>query len=326
MEQTDANKLTDRPARLDQCHPLGLGCWVFGGAAWGGQDDEQSRNVMQASVDAGLNHFDTAIGYGGGKSEQLVGQFITEHQLRDQIYLATKGFMSQMTGEFARQQFEKSVANLGVDVVDLYYIHWPKSDTDMRPVMEELEKLRSEGKLRHIGVSNFSVEHMQQVAEVGRIDAHQMCYNLLWRHPEAEIMPYCRENDIAIVTYSSIAQGILTGKFPRHPEFPEGDQRPNTLPFREDIWPHLYEAVEQLKPLAEQLNRPLTHLAIRWVLAQPDIASVLVGARREDQLNQNVAAMDGDIPNEVFEQMTAISDEAVAKIPADEWNIFGMNP
>jgi myo-inositol catabolism protein IolS len=166
---------------------------------------------------------------------------------------------------------------------------------------------------------------MAQVSEVGKIDAHQLCYNLFWRPAEREVIPYCVANDIAVVTYSSIAQGILTGKFPREPQFREGDQRGKTVFFAPEVWPHVYEGVEQLKALSAECGRSLTHLAIRWVLEQPGIASALVGAREDVQLKENVAALDGDIAPEVFARMTAISEEVISHLP-DVANIFGFNP
>ena len=195
----------------------------------------------------------------------------------------------------------------------------------MRPVMEGLEKARRLSKIQAIGVSNFSVEHMELVSEVGTINAHQLCYNLLWRYPERDLIPYCLEHDIAVVTYSSLAQGILAGEFSRHPRFKDGDQRSTTVFFDPDVWPYVYEAVEQLKTLAQELERPLAHLAIRWVAQQPGVTSVLVGARNAAEVRENAAAMSSDIPQEVFDRMTEISDQVTPFIP-DVGNIFRYYP
>ncbi|NPV45980.1 MAG: aldo/keto reductase [Armatimonadetes bacterium] len=310
------------PVDKPQC-ALGLGCWAFGGSQWGGQEDEDSRAAMQAAYDLGVNHFDTAQGYGAGRSEQLVGEFLQGR--RDEVYLATKFFPSEQTAQYARDQLEVSRQRLQTDYIDLFYIHWPKTGADLRPVMEGLEAERSKGRLLSIGVSNFSPEQMDQVSEVGKIDAHQLCYNLFWRYPERDVIPYCVEHDIAVVTYSSIAQGILTGKFPKEPTFKEGDSRPGTVYFDPEVWPHVYEGVERLKALSEECQRTLTHLAIRWVLAQPGVASELVGARNAQQMQDNAAALDGDIPADVFSRMTEISDEVMSHIP-DVGNIFRFYP
>ncbi len=302
---------------------VGLGCWAFGGRQWGGQDDADSLSAMQAALRCGMNHFDTAAAYGNGRSESVVGQFIRD--TRDRIFLATKGNAYDASGDTIRKSIDESLERLGVDAIDLYYIHWPSKGKDLRPVMEALEEGRAAGKIRAIGVSNYSVEQMEQVSEVGRIDAHQLCYSLLWRFGERDVIPYCAENNIAVVSYSSIAQGILTGKFARDVEFPDTDQRKNMILFAPEAWPHVYEAVEQFKALAARADRPLTHLAIRWVAARKDITSVLVGARNAKQAEQIAAAMQGEIAPEILDEMTAISDEVAPKIP-DVGNIFRWYP
>lgn len=314
--------VTIKPSDRPQC-ALGLGCWVFGGAQWGGQEDDDSNRAMQAAYEAGLNHFDTASGYGAGRSETLVGAFLQGK--REDVYLASKFFPSEQTAAHALKQLDTSLERLQTDWVDLYYIHWPVTGKDLRPVMEGLEQARAQGKVKAIGVSNFNPEQMAQVSEVGTIDVHQLCYNLFWRPAECEIIPYCVAHDIAVVTYSSIAQGILTGKFPREPQFREGDQRGSTVFFAPEVWPHVYEGVEQLKALSAECGRSLTHLAIRWVLAQSFVKTELVGAREDVQLKDNAAALEGDIAPEVFARMTEISEEVQTHLP-DTTNIFRFNP
>lgn len=300
---------------------LALGCWVFGGNQWGGQEDQDSISAMQAALDAGITHFDTARAYGGGRSEKLVGEFLKNANKR--IFLATK--TGTAPKDKTLEAINDSLVRLQTDCIDLFYIHWPRQGVDLRPTMEALEQARTEGKIRAVGVSNFSIEQMQQVMEVGVIDAHQFCYNLFWRWDEKDIIPFCVENKIAVVTYSSIAQGILTGKFGPNPTFPQGDGRAKMVMFEPDVWPHVYQGVEQLKKIAQKANRPLTHLAIRWINAQPGISSILVGARNAKQLEENVAAMAGEIAPAIFEEMTAVSDEVIKHIP-DTGNIFRANP
>jgi myo-inositol catabolism protein IolS len=191
--------------------------------------------------------------------------------------------------------------------------------------MEGLETARQQGKIKAIGVSNFNVEQMAQVAEVGTINAHQLGYSLLWRFDEADVIPYCQANGIAVITYSSIAQGILAGKLPRNPQFEAGDVRPRTVLFEPAVWPHMYEAVEQFKQVAQDANRSLTHLAIRWVLHQLGIHSAVVSARNMQQLAQNVEALHGEIPDSVFARLTAISDQAMQHIP-DTGNVYRYDP
>lgn len=305
--------MTNSPLDLKQ-KSLGMGCWVFGPDQWSGQAKADLMAAMGTALELGMTHFDTASGYGDGRSEEVVGQFLVGR--RERVFLATKADIDQMKARLMLEQVNESLARLQTEVIDLYYIHWPRQGKDLRPLMEGLELARQQGKIRAIGVSNFSVEQMDQVSEVGTIDAHQLGYNLFWRTAEREVIPYCRRHQIAIITYSSIAQGILTGKFPRDLQLQAGDQRSGILFFEAGVWPHIYAAVEQLKALAQEVNRPLAHLAIRWVLRQEGITTALVGARTAQQVEQNIQAMKGDIPSEIFERMTKISDQVSQKIPA----------
>jgi aryl-alcohol dehydrogenase-like predicted oxidoreductase len=223
-------------------------------------------------------------------------------------------------------EIEASLRRLGTDFIDLYYIHWPaRGGRDMRPTMEGLERARRQGKIGAVGVSNFSVADMRQVAEVGTIDAHQLGYNLLWRYPEEDVIPYCIERGVPIVAYSALAHGILSGKFPRVLDLQPGDQRRTVLPFRSDIWPHVYSGVEEMKAIAAGLDRPLAHLALRWLLSRPGISAVLFGGRNREQAEANATALAGTIPGDAFVRMTAISDQIVKYVPHEN-NLFGRQP
>jgi myo-inositol catabolism protein IolS len=300
--------------------PMSLGGSWFVPYGAPGDGDADLLAAMQACYDGGLRHFDTGARYGGGHSEELYGQFIKDK--RAEIFLASKSDPADLTAEGMVAEIEGSLRRLGTDMIDLYYIHWPRAGHDMRPVMEGLERARSEGKVGAVGVSNFSVAEMQQVEEVGRIDAHQLGYNLLWRYAEDEILPFCIRHRIAVVTYSSLAHGILTGKFGRTPELAEGDQRNRILPFRPDIWPHVYAGVEKLKAVAAEVDRPLMSLAIRWNLAREGVSSVLIGARNREQARANLDALCGPVQRRVLDRMTEISDEIFAHVP-NEGNLFG---
>jgi myo-inositol catabolism protein IolS len=303
-----------RIAPVEKEHaPLALGGSIFGDNAHMRLIEADLLATMEAAVQQGITHFDTASGYGAGRSEELIGQFLQGR--REQIFLASKAMIDQMDARLMLAEVDKSLRRLQTEVIDLYYIHWPRTGKDMRPIMEGLELARSQGKIRAIGVSNFSVAQMRQVSEVGEINAHQLCYNLLWRFAEAEVIPYCRERQIAVTTYSSIAQGVLTGKFPRHPQLRPDDQRARTVHFEAAVWPYVHAGVEKMKKVAEEVNRPLAHLAIRWVIEQPGITSAVVGAITPQQVEQNARALVGDIPNEVFQRLTAISDEVMPHIP-----------
>ena len=303
--------------------PIGFGGSWFVPYASASAGDADLLAAMQAAFDSGVRHFDTGAGYGGGHSEELYGQFVRGR--RDAVFLASKASNDGETADRMYAIVEQSLKRLGVDAVDLYYIHWPRSGHDMRPTMEGLERARRDGMVKLVGVSNFSVAQMEEVQQVGHIDAHQLGYNLLWRYAEDDVIPFCQRQDISVITYSALAHGILTGKFGRALDLSAGDQRNRILPFRADIWPHVYDGVEKLKALAAELDRPLMHLAIRWILQRPGITSVIYGARNAEQSKANAAALAGAIPADVFTRMTAISDEIFAHVP-NEGNLFNHHP
>ena len=310
------------PVPMPLC-PLALGGSVFGSDAWSGPQRADLADAIAGALACGIRHFDTASDYGGGASERLLGERLAAR--RQEVFLASKASLDVMDAGLMLAKVEESLARLQTDVIDLYYIHWPRAGQDLRPLMEGLERARAQGKIRAVGVSNFSVAQMQQVAEVGRIDAHQLGYNLFWRGAEAEIIPYCRAHQIAVVTYSSIAQGILAGKYGPQPQFGPGDGRAGTVHFEPAVWPHVYAAVEELKLLAAEVERPLAHLAIRWVLQQPGINTAVVGAKNRRQVEDNAAALAGVIPASIFARMTAISDRLAAVLP-DTGNVYRYYP
>jgi len=312
-----------RPATLRR-HATPLLPMALGGSWYARDADVDSLlAAMDAAYAAGIRHFDTAAGYGAGRSEELLGRFLTGK--RDSVFLASKAHTDELTPEAIVAEVEGSLKRLAVDAVDLYYIHWPRAGRDMRPLMEGLERLRASGKVSAVGVSNFTVQQMQQVAEAGRIDAHQLGYNLLWRYAEDTVIPYCQRNGIAVIAYSALAHGILTGKFGRDLQLQPSDQRHTILPFRAEIWPHVYAGVEQLKQLATEQGLPLSTLAVRWILSRPGIDTVVVGARNRQQSEENVAALVPTIAPGVFNLMTVISDEIADHVP-DVGNLFNHYP
>lgn len=303
--------------------PVAFGGSLYTPASAGGTQEADFAGAIAAAYEAGIRHFDTAAGYAGGRSEEIYGDFVAGR--RGEIFLASKANPADPGGAAMAAAVDDSLRRLKTDHIDLFYIHWPRGGADMRPRMEALEAARRAGKIGAVGVSNFSVAEMQQVQEVGRIDAHQLGYNLLWRHAERDVIPYCAANGIAVVAYSTLAHGILTGKFGPTPDLSGDDQRHRVLPFRADIWPHVHGGVEELKGVARAAGRPLAHLAIRWSLARPGIDAVVVGARSRAQCEANLAALGGAIDPAVFERMTAISDMIAAHVP-DEGNLFDYRP
>jgi myo-inositol catabolism protein IolS len=320
-----------RIGRSDKFHlRLGMGGSFYGLDRGYEQGEAGYLAALETALAHGITHFDTGAGYGDGNSERMIGRFMAadsrrrEH-IRDRIFLTSKFSCDDVSAQAMSDGIDASLSRLQTDYIDLYYIHWPRTGKDLRPWMEALEIAREQGKIRAIGVSNFSIDQMKQLSEVGRIDAHQLGYNLLWRFDEHDLIPYCAENNIAVVVYSALAHGILAGNYQRQLDFIPGDQRWSITLFRDSVWPNVYEATKQFKTIARRAGRSLAHLAIRWLLQRPGVTSVLVSAKNAEQALSNIQALDGDIPNDVFDELTAISDRAMQHIP-DEGNPFGYHP
>lgn len=306
--------------------PLGMGCSFYGISDWHGQEGQNILSAMETALDNGITHFDTATGYGGGESEKLIGRFLAKDtSRRDKIFLASKVNTGDLTKDAMLTAIDESRDRLQTDVIDLYYIHWPRTGKDLRPLAEGLETARQQGKIKAVGVSNFSIEQMEQIAEVTKIDAHQLGYNLFWRFPEKDIIPYCAQHDIAVVVYSALAHGILSGKYARQLTFDPDDQRWSITLFRDTVWEQLYPYVQQMKSLADNSGQSLVTLALRWLLHQSAIKAVLVSAKNPTQAQANADVLTGDIDTAIFEELTAISDKAMTVVP-DEGNPFGYHP
>jgi myo-inositol catabolism protein IolS len=314
--------MPDLKAKLEQ-PPLGMGGSFYGLDHAKLEGEADILAAWETAFGLGIRHFDTATGYGDGYSERLLGRFVAGK--RDQIFLASKADLDTTSSQAILEAIDASLERLQTDVIDLYYLHWSRTGKDMRPWMTGLETARQQGKIRFIGVSNFSVLQMEQLSEIGQIDACQMGYNLLWRFNERDILPYCAKHDIAVIAYSALAHGILSGKYPRELEFGSDDQRWGIRLFKPDAWSQVFEGVETFKQLAASENLTLSHLALRWLLHQASITSVLVSSKNKQQVLENQKALTLEIPDRVFDELTALSDHVIQTIP-DDRNLFGYQP
>ncbi len=300
---------------------LGLGCWVFGNDNyWGRQNHNDSVKTLQAAIRGGIKHFDTARAYGNGRSEQITGQQLKK--IRKDVLIATKS--TWLPPGSVEKYLNISLSRLCTDYIDIFYIHWPKSGFDFRPMMDVLEKLRSVGKIKKIGLSNFSIEDMELIRGSGNIDYYQTGYSLLWRFPEKRIIPYCSKRKIKIVSYSSLAQGLLTDKFNIDMGFPSEDPRRNLVFFYKDSYKQVKFFLNSYKVLAEAEESSMAQLSLMWILDQPWIDTVLVGARTREQLEENITAESIKPNRKVMQKLTELSDELYNNLPYRE-NIFNHN-
>jgi len=299
---------------------LGLGCWLFGNSAPGSEEEKSALDILEAAYDAGIRHFDTAADYGNGRSEEILGRALGP---RPDAVIASK--MHLTDPDSALRGLEACRSRIGRDSIDLFYIHWPKTGMDPRPMMEALEEERARKRIGRIGVSNFGLRDLEAVRQVGKIDAYQVGYNLLWRLPDVDILPYCKDAGIALVTYSSLAQGLLSGKIPRKPRFAPGDPRPGTAFYDEGVWPKVCDAVERMKGVAAEAGCPLGALALRWLTDYVGVDLVLAGARTLEQLRENVSSMESPVPMRALELLDSISADLKPFMP-EEGNIFKFQP
>lgn len=293
-----------------------LGAWAIGGWYWGPQDDAESVRAIQAGLDAGINCIDTAPVYGMGHSEEIVGKAIRGR--RDKVLLATKcGLRWDTPGEgvdpFTYKaldgseyqvprnlrkhaviaEMEQSLRRLGTDVIDLYQCHWPDRSTPIAETMEALVTLKEQGKIRAIGVSNFSVEMLAECLRHAPLASDQPKYSLLDRKIEADVLPFCREHGVGVIVYSPLEQGLLTGKVTPGRTFHDADYRAKKPWFQPQNRERLLDALETLRPIADAHKAAFGHLAIAWTVAQPGVTAAIVGARTAEQAREN--AKGGDI-------------------------------
>jgi len=285
-----------------------MGTWQAGKEMWVGIDDTQTTGAIRAALDAGVTTFDTAEAYGKGHSERILGAALSD--VRDRVVLATKVFANRLKFDQVIEACHKSLKNLKTDYIDLYQIHWPSGSFGGKKVpveetMAAMNKLKAQGKIRAIGMSNFSRVQLEEAAQFGPVDSLQPPYSLFWRHVENDAMSYCVENKITILAYSPMAQGLLTGKFGPNHQFQKGDHRSKNRLFQPENYQRVQQALTRLRPIADNLGVSLGQLALAWVLSHPRTCAI-AGARTADQAALNAAAAGVSLSEKVLRQMDEI--------------------
>lgn len=285
---------TSRLAAADlQFSRIGLGTWAMGGWMWGGTDEESIRTIHSA-IDRGITLIDTAPVYGFGRSEEIVGKALASGGMRQRVVIATKVGLDWVKGEPFRNasrerilaELETSLKRLRTDVIDIYQVHWPDPMTPIAESADAMATLFKQGKIRAIGVSNFSPRQMNEFGLTAPIHTAQPPYNLFEREIEKDVLPYCEQNGIAVLAYGAICRGLLSGRMNPNTKF-EGDDLRRTDPkFQPPRFEQYLEAVRLLDQFArEHYAKRVIHLALRWVLDQPGVTSALWGARHPGQLD-----------------------------------------
>jgi aryl-alcohol dehydrogenase-like predicted oxidoreductase len=274
---------------------LSLGTWAIGGSMWGQYDEQQAVEALETAIDHGVNLIDTAPVYGNGHAEELLGKVIKNK--RDKVIIATKCgldmnnfYKEDLSPKFLEQELENSLRRLQTDYIDLYQCHWPDKNTPIEITMAKLKEFQQAGKIREIGVSNFNASELVEAKTYAEIVSDQPQYSLLERTIETDgVQASCVDNNIAIIPYGSLGAGFLTGKYKDWPKFGKSDCRTFFYKFcQEKYWPRIQALVAELKKLAKEKNTTPGNIALAWLLAQPGVASVIVGAKNPAQLLENI--------------------------------------
>ena len=305
---------------------VGLGTWAMGGPwefGWGPQDDGEAIGAILAALEAGINWIDTAPAYGLGHSEELIAQALKQSSHKPII--ATKcGILwnekrqkiTCLKKESIRQECINSLKRLNVEVIDLYQMHWPDPDEDVEEGWEEMLKLLDEGKVRYLGVSNFSVTQLERVRKMGTVSSLQPPYSMLNRKVEDELLEYCAQNNIGVVAYSPMNRGLLTGKFNKDyiKTLAPDDHRLRSADFQEPRFSASVELVDQLKKIAERNNKTCAQLAVSWVLRRSEVTAAIVGARRPKQIKETAPASDWNLSKNDIEEIEKLLETFQNKV------------
>lgn len=298
---------------------IGYGAWGIGGKPfWKIESDEDSILSIEKAVDLGINFFDTAPVYGFGHSERLLGKALC-HKRKD-VIIATKcglrwkseelrAIEKRASRESILEEIDLSLQRLQTDYIDLYQVHWPDENTPIEETMEALLEIQKAGKIRHIGVSNYSVGQMKESLKHGQFVSQQPMYSMLEREIENEILPFCLENNIGIICYSSLASGILTGKYDENTRFRDWRGLNIIGHFTGDVFKSHIKKVKEITKIAQKLGKTTAQLAINWLIHRKGVTTALVGVKNPGQVEQNISAVGWTIPDEDMNNIDNILNE-----------------
>ncbi|HEY9676905.1 MAG TPA: aldo/keto reductase [Drouetiella sp.] len=300
------------------------GAWAIGGTMWGGTDEQKAIESIQASIDVGVTTIDTAPIYGYGKSEELVAKAVGKN--RDKVQILTKFGLRWDSSEGEHffdldengkkvqvfrnarkksilKECDDSLKRLNTDYIDLYQCHWRDHSTELEETMEACAELLKAGKIRAVGVSNFTAQEIQKCNSIVPVASNQPPYSMVLRDIEKDVLPFCREHDIASIVYSPLQRGLLTGKFKPDHKFAPGDHRAAQPQFQPDFISKVNKFLDELKPLAERHNTTLGNVVLSWTIHQPGITVALVGARDAEQARENAKAADVKLSHDEVAQI-----------------------
>jgi len=285
-----------------------MGTFQAGKDKWTGIDDTLTTGAIRAAFEAGITAFDSAEAYGKGHAERILGAALAD--VREQVVLATKVSPNRLGYSQVLNACHSSLKNLRTDYIDLYQVHWPSGSfggkiVPIEETMAAMAKLKDQGKIRAIGMSNFSLAQVAEALKYGSVDSLQPPYSLFWRHVEKKTMAYCIDNSISILAYAPMAQGLLTGKFGPAHNFQKGDHRSKNKLFQPENYRRAQQALSRLRPIADQLAVNLGQLALAWVASRPGVCAI-AGARNAQQAAMNARAADISLTADTLAQLDQI--------------------
>lgn len=301
---------------------VGLGTWAMGGTQWGGTDDDASVRTIHAALDLGVTLIDTAPAYGFGHSEEVVGRALAERGGRERVVVATKVGLEQRGDGVIRnssrrqlfQEIEVSLRRLRTDYIDLYQVHWPDFATPYEETAQALLDLQRAGKIRAIGVSNYSIEAMERFQRVAPLASAQPPLNLFEREALEDIIPWCRANGVATLTYGALCRGLLTGTMDENTRFEGDDLRKTDPKFQPPRYAQYLRAVQRLARFArERYGKDVLPFAVRWVLDQPGVTVALWGARHPDEKDPLREVMGWKLDGEALAYTDSVVNESVSE-------------
>ncbi len=306
------------------------GCWALvGGFNWGEQDQQDSLDALRAAYDAGINFFDTAEIYGEGYSERLLHKALGD--VREKIVIASKASPKNFRPADLKASCDRSLKNLGTDRIDLYQLHWPSAGVPAADTLGAMEELKTAGKIRNIGVSNYGRAGLAEcLASSSAVVSNQLAYSLIFRAIEYELLPFCSGKNVPILCYSPLMQGLLTGKFRSADEVPEdrartrhfSSSRPQTRHGEDGAEDETFAAIAEISQVAAELGESTADVALAWLLAQEGVASVIAGARNASQASRNAKAADLELPADIVARLAAHTDPVKEALGsnADLWS------
>ncbi|MDO4334024.1 MAG: aldo/keto reductase [Eubacteriales bacterium] len=292
--------------------PIILGCWSMGGDYFGSVEDENSIACIRTYLEHGINTFDTAEIYGNGRAEEVLGRALAGVD-RESYVAISKVWPAHYPLADMEKACDDSLRRLGMDYLDVYFLHYPPQGMTVGQAMENMNVLKEKGKIRSIGVSNFTLEMLTEARKYGEVDVIQPCYNLLWRYIDRDLLPYCTQNEIGVIPYSTLAQGLLTGKFQK--DTPISGGRARAALFQPGVYEKCLKVTDVLIELGKKYEKNATQICINWLVKNERLTAPIVGGADRAHAMENIAALDFVLEREDYDRIDEISRDFCSQMP-----------